>query len=291
LAPNTSGRGSRHRCNGKEVWLNLPFMAARTIFGLLLLFGVSLAFAYTALRPDMGYVRDRVPARLRPINDWFARNWRGQEAEELHAHRRLLVLAPAAALIYAVVMGVLAWDFIMSLEPHWFSTLIGPYFFMGAILGGVMTTALITMAVRPAGPAQLDPAFNAARPRQARVRLHDLLGLHVLLAVHRDLVRPAAVRAGVRHSPLRAAVPHHCAARWLLLFVIPFFGLLSVAAKRTPAIFQTFAVISLLGLWLERWLLVYPSLWIGAETLPLSWQEPACCCHSPRCTSPRLRSS
>jgi hypothetical protein len=47
--------------NGKEVWLNLPFMATRTIFGLLLLMGVSLAFAYTALRPDMGLLRDRCP--------------------------------------------------------------------------------------------------------------------------------------------------------------------------------------------------------------------------------------
>jgi hypothetical protein len=262
--------------NGKEVWLNLPFMAARTIFGLLLLSGVSLAFTYTALRPDMGYVRDRVPARLRPINDWFARNWRGQEAEELHAHRRLLVLAPAAALIYAVVMGVLAWDFIMSLEPHWFSTLIGPYFFMGAILGGVMTTALITLAVR-----RRLGLHNWILPST----LHDLGKLAFGFTIFWGYMffsqyiviwygQLPFEQAFVIH---RFVLPYRIIAQLvgLLLFVIPFFGLLSVAAKRTPAIFQTFAVISLLGLWLERWLLVYPSLWIGAETLPLSWQEPA----------------
>jgi hypothetical protein len=47
-----------------------------------------------------------------------------------------------------------------------------------------------------------------------------------------------------------------------------------VPAKRTPAIFRDVRRISLFGLWLERYLIVYPSLWIGAETLPLSWQEP-----------------
>ena len=60
----------------------------------------------------------------------------------------------------------------------------------------------------------------------------------------------------------------------LFLFVIPFFGLMGVTAKRTPGIYALFACISLFGLWLERYLLVYPSLWIGAEELPFGWQEP-----------------
>ena len=60
----------------------------------------------------------------------------------------------------------------------------------------------------------------------------------------------------------------------LCIFVIPFFGLMGVTAKRTPVVFATFASISLIGLWLERYLLVYPSLHVGAESLPLSWYEP-----------------
>jgi hypothetical protein len=59
----------------------------------------------------------------------------------------------------------------------------------------------------------------------------------------------------------------------LFIFVIPFFGLMGVTAKRTPAIFVTFACISLFGLWLERYLLIYPSLWIGTDKLPFGWQE------------------
>jgi hypothetical protein len=262
--------------NGKEVWLNLPFMTARTIFGLLLLMGVSLAFAYTALRPDMGLVRDRVPAGLQPTYDLFTRNWRGQEAEELHAHRRLSVLGPAAALIYALVMGVLAWDFIMSLEPHWFSTLIGPYFFMGAILGGVMTTALMTLTLR--GRLAL---HNWILPST----LHDLgklaFGFTIFWAYMFFSQYIVIWYGQLPHSQEfvihRFVHPYRIIAQLvgLLLFVVPFFGLLSVVAKRTPAVFRTFAIISLVGLWLERYLVVYPSLYIGADTLPLSWQEPA----------------
>jgi hypothetical protein len=261
---------------GKEVWLNLPFMTARTLFGLALLFGVSLAFAYAALRPDMGLMRERVPPRLTRIYAWSTRNWRGQEAEELHAHRRLAVLGPAAALIYALVMGVLSWDFIMSLEPHWFSTLIGPYFFMGAILGGLMTTALITFALRHRLgledwilPSTLHDLGKLAFGftvfwgymffSQYIVIWYGLLPHEQEFVIHR-FVPPFRIIAQLVG---------------LLLFVIPFFGLLSVRAKREPMIFGAFAIVSLLGLWLERYLIVYPSLWIGADRLPLSWQEPA----------------
>jgi hypothetical protein len=261
--------------NGKEAWLNRPFMTARTIFGLAVLFGLSLTFAYTALRPDMGLMRDSVPPRLQGFYARFTRNWRGQEAEEVHAYRRLLVLGPAMALTYALIMGVLSWDFVMSLEPTWFSTLIGPYFFMGAILGGTMTTALIAMSLRSrAGlgnwilPSTLHDLGKLAFGftvfwgymffSQYIVIWYGLLPWEQEFIVHRFVppFRIIAQLVGV------------------LLFVVPFFGLIGVTAKRTPAIFATFAGISLFGLWLERWLLVYPSLWIGAESLPLSWQEP-----------------
>lgn len=261
--------------NGKEAWLNLPFLIARTLFGLTLLFGVSLTFAYTALRPDMGLMRDRVPERLRPVHDWFARNWRGQEAEELHAHRRLAVLAPAAALIYALIMGMLAWDFVMSLEPAWFSTLIGPYFFMGAILGGVMTTALITLTLRARLGLQ-----NWILP----VTLHDLGKLAFGFTVfwgYMFFSQYIVIWYGLLPHEQEFVIhrfvhPFRIIAQLvgLLMFVIPFFGLLSVPSKRTPILFGIFASISLIGLWLERYLIVYPSLWIGTERLPLSWQEP-----------------
>ncbi|CAN5888206.1 polysulfide reductase NrfD [soil metagenome] len=260
---------------GKEAWLNWPFLTARTLFGLALLFGVSLAFTYTALRPDMGLMRDRVPPRLQGMYGAFSRNWRGQEAEELHAYRRLLVLGPAAALIYALIMGVLAWDFVMSLEPKWFSTLIGPYLFMGAILGGAMTTALITIALRHRAGLG-----NWILPST----LHDLgklcFGFTVFwgyMFFSQYIVIWYGLLSWEQEFIINRFVPPFRTIAQLvavLLFVVPFFGLMGVAAKRTPAVFATIASISLLGLWLERWLLVYPSLWIGAEDLPLSWPEP-----------------
>jgi tellurite resistance protein TehA-like permease len=46
----------------------------------------------------------------------------------------------------------------------------------------------------------------------------------------------------------------------LMVFLIPFWGLIWVKAKITPVTFTLFVSISFLGVWLERYLLVQPSL-------------------------------
>jgi hypothetical protein len=261
---------------GKDVWLNVPFLTVRNLLLFGALVGLDLAFAYYALRPDLGLVRDQMPPRLRQVYLRLTAHWRGQEAEELRSHRRLLVLAPALAMTYALAMSMIAWDFVMSLEPHWFSTLLGPYFFMGAFLGGIMATALMTLLYRD--QFELEQWILPST-------LHDLgklgFGFTVFwgylffsqyIVIWYGLL--PIEQSFVIH---RFSAPYKYIAQLvgLCIFVIPFFGLLGVITKRTPKMLATLAGISLLGLYLERYLLVYPSLWIGPERLPLGWPEPA----------------
>ncbi len=58
-----------------------------------------------------------------------------------------------------------------------------------------------------------------------------------------------------------------------LVFVLPFFGLLSRAAKVSLPTFITFAMCSLVGLWLLRFIEVYPSLRPAATEVPLGLWE------------------
>ncbi|NJD11278.1 MAG: hypothetical protein FIB01_12870 [Gemmatimonadetes bacterium] len=261
---------------GKDAWLNVPFLTARNLILFGILVALDLAFAYYALRPDLGLIRDQVPASLRDFYQRLTGQWLGQEAEELRSHRRLLVLGPALVVAYALAMGLIAWDFVMSLEPHWFSTLIGPYFFMGAFLGGVMATALLTLLYRD--QLELEHWILPST-------LHDLGKLGFGFTVFWGYLffsQYIVIWYGL--LPIEQAFVIHrftepfkyvAQAVGLLLFVIPFFGLLGVVTKRRPRLLATLASTSLVGLYLERYLLVYPSLWIGTERLPIGWQEPA----------------
>src|SRR5690606_6233823 len=118
---------------GKTAYLNVPFLWVRHLIALAALVVVSLVFAYWSLRPDMGLLREQTTGKLRGLYDRLSANWRGQEAEELLAHRRIAVIGPIFAIVYAIALTFVAFDFIMSLEPHWLSTLIGPYFFMAGL--------------------------------------------------------------------------------------------------------------------------------------------------------------
>jgi hypothetical protein len=54
---------------------------------------------------------------------------------------------------------------------------------------------------------------------------------------------------------------------WFLVWVIPFWVLLGARPKKTPAILGTVAAGSLLGFWIERYILVTPSLVSPADVL------------------------
>jgi hypothetical protein len=162
----------------------------------------------------------------------------------------------------------------MSLEPHWFSTMIGPYFFMGAFLGGVAATVVVCVAYVLRGNARdiIEPVnlhdigklmfgfcvfWAYLFYSQFIVIWYGLLPIEQAWLVH---------RFGQPFQPLMALV-------FACLFVFPFFGLMGVTPKRTPQILVFFAAIVLIGLWLERYILVYPSLYSSSTDIPFSWIE------------------
>jgi hypothetical protein len=57
-----------------------------------------------------------------------------------------------------------------------------------------------------------------------------------------------------------------------LVFLLPFFGLLTRPPKMVPGILAFFGVLILVGHWLERFLLIVPSLW-GRDYAPLGLPE------------------
>lgn len=261
---------------GKDAYLNVPFMSARILLLLGLLFFFDLKFAYWALRPDLGLLRDSAPERFRPLYARLTRDWRGVEAEETLAFKKLSVLGPTIAAIFALTFGVVAWDFVMSLEPHWFSTMIGPYFFMGGFLGGVAATVVVSVlwVLRGGAGDVIEPStFHDIGKlmfgfcifwaylfySQFIVIWYGLLPIEQAWLVH---------RLGMPFQPMMALV-------FACLFVFPFFGLMGVTPKRTPQILVFFAAIVLIGLWLERYMLVYPSLYSASKDIPFGWMEVA----------------
>ena len=253
----------------KAAWLNVPFLLSRNLVGVLVLFGLGLGFVYLAIRPDLGRVGQAQTAAERDAsgrrNWWhqrFIRGWLGQEAEERRSYQRMTRLAPVMVLVFAGVMTMLVFDWAMSLEPHWFSTLFGGWFFMGAFWSGFAATAVAAVAFKRRTPGfreHVGPAvlWDLGKLTFAfTVFWTYLFWSQYIVIWYGKLPWEQAwinTRVGDPWGGLSAAVI-------VLCFVVPFGGLLGVRPKKTPQILQGFAMVVLGGLWLWHYMLIFPSL-------------------------------
>jgi len=211
--------------------------------------------------PDVYAVRSAATGGRRALFEKWTRGYDGSEYAVAHHDVRIHRLAPIYAVLYALVMSLIAFDMIMALQPHWFSNLLGGFYFMGSFLGALMLLALSSMyGTQHLGVAEMHS------PKQR----HDLgklcFGFTVFWAY---LMWAQFLVIWYGNMPEETGFVYaRLWGHWLPigklvvvgLFVIPFFGLLGVLPKKTRGTLAFFATLSLTALWLERYLLVLPSI-------------------------------
>ncbi len=261
----------------KSAYLNIPFLVIRNVIGALVLFSLSLYFMYRALRPDLGPERaadEEGDTGRRRWRERLAGAWSGTEAEADRSWASLKVLAPALVLVYAAVMSLFAVDWAMSLEPHWFSTLFPGWFFMAAFWSGILATALVAVLLKRRS-TYLDEHIS---PYQ----LHDLgKGSFAFAIFWTYLFWSQYIVIWYGKLPWEQEwIIHRSGPEWgplsllvlILCFVVPFAALIGRTPKLIPGWLAGVAALALTGLWLERFLLVAPSLHeAGTPTITL-WE-------------------
>ncbi|HEX3275294.1 MAG TPA: hypothetical protein VHR43_10595 [Gemmatimonadales bacterium] len=247
--------------HGKAVWLSQPFMFARLLIGLSFLTLLAYRLVRADMVPDLLAVRGVVPTARRALYDRWTRGYDGSPEAGLAQQVRIGRLAPGYAVTYSWVFTLIAFDGIMALQPHWFSNLLGGFYFMGSFLGAHMLLALMTIY----GASHLGVA-DLVSPKQR----HDLGKLCFGFTVFWTYLMWAQFLV-IWYGNLPEETGFVFTRLWgpwlpigelvlIGMFVVPFFGLLGVAPKKVRVTLGFFATISLVSLWLERYLLVMPSI-------------------------------
>ena len=73
------------------------------------------------------------------------------EATDNSNHKKNFRISAAFLVFYIVTESVMSWDWIMSIDPHWFSTLFGWYVFASMFVSGITTIALIAIYLKSKG--------------------------------------------------------------------------------------------------------------------------------------------
>ena len=106
----------------------------------------SLTYLYLPLVPDLATVRDRSHGLRRRIYALLSLGWRGTATQWDRLERAIAIMAVIIVPVAVSVHTIVSWDFAMTLNPMWKSTIFGPYFVVGAIFSGI-AALILAMAV------------------------------------------------------------------------------------------------------------------------------------------------
>ena len=75
-------------------------------------------------------------------------SWRQDEATDNLWFKKNFKLAAGFLVFFIVTESMMSWDWIMSLDPHWFSTLFGWYVFASMFVAAITMIALVTIYLK-----------------------------------------------------------------------------------------------------------------------------------------------
>ena len=134
--------------NTNNLWVNFRSPLIWDIFAISTYLTVSLLFWYMGLVPDLATIRDRSKGIKRLVYGFMSFGWRGTARQWWHYEAGYGFLAALATPLVLSVHSVVSWDFAMSIQPGWHTTIFPPYFVAGAILSGCAMVYNLVIPVR-----------------------------------------------------------------------------------------------------------------------------------------------
>jgi len=256
--------------HGKEVWLNLPFLFWRDFFGLLILYLLGFAYLFNALQ--LKYDPNQPMGEIRKYIDHA---WKQNHLHPERTKSRMTVWGGLYILAFALVLSLIGFDLVMSMDPHWISTLFGAYHFVKTFFIGLGALIILAAIVHiRQGEAS---SLNASH-------FHDIGKLFFafcLLWADFFYVQLMVIYYGNIPEETHYVIVRTMLAPWnklawaifIVCFIGPFFILLNKNIKTRPIFMVIICSIVIIGIWLEHLLLLGPALSHETQAIPLSFSD------------------
>jgi len=231
---------------------------------------VSIVFWYMGLLPDLATLRDRARTRGKQIAyGVFALGWRG-EARHWHRYETAyLLLAGLATPLVISVHSVVSLDFSFGLVPGWHSTIFPPYFVAGALYSGFAMALVLAVPLRAAfGLRDFITERHLAKMGTLMLVTGLLVAYSYGVEVFSAYFGGDAHEIAIMEDRYTGAYAPVAWAVILCNVVIPQALWLGWVRRSALALFALGLVV-LVGMWLERFLIIVQSL--AHDFLPSSW--------------------
>ena len=219
----------------------------------------SLTYLYLPMIPDIAILRDRLGKR-KLLYSVLALGWTGTEHQQKVLNRAIAIMAVLVIPIAISVHSVVSFVFSMTLQPAWHSTIFGPYFVVGAIFSGIAGLIVTMIIFRKAYGLQY-----YLKPIHFRY-LGQLLLIMALLWFYFTFAEYLTGYYGAEPEELKVFWSKFSGPFWpyfwsmvLCNFVIPLLCLTSLRQHTVGKVLIASLSI-IIGMWLERFIIVVPTL-------------------------------
>jgi len=258
--------------NTLGIWPQFRSPLVWDVFAVSTYFSVSLVFWYLGMLPDLAALRDRATGRLgRVTYGLFALGWRNSVAHWWRFEKAYVLLAGLATPLVLSVHTVVSFDFAVAIVPGWHSTVFPPYFVAGAIYSGFAMVLVLAIPLRSLYGLH---DFVTERHLNNCAKLMLASGMIVAYGYFIELVMAVYLQ-----NPQELATQHHRyfgtsgVMQWAVIVcnVIVPQALWSPWVRKNPVWLFGVSLFVLVGMWLERWVIVIGSL--QRDYLPSSYGE------------------
>ena len=252
LIPYPSERGIWPQFRSPLLW---DFFAINTY-----LIG-SVTFLLLPSFPDFALIRDRATGWRKKVYTIVSLGWRGTPKQWHRLEMAMRIMAVAIIPVAVSVHTIVSWDFAMAPVPGWHSTIFGPYFVAGAIFSGIAALIIAMALLR-----KLLHLEEYLRP------IHfDNLGKLLLVMSLLWFYFVFAERLTTWYGNFPSEMPVFWATQvgrfgplfWTMVFcnfIIPV-PILAIKSLRNKIGWTVAASVPIIiGMWLERFLIIVPSL-------------------------------
>lgn len=248
LAPHSPTNGA---AGHSSPWLSSHWLLIRNLFGLFVFYGLSALYVVKSLKPDL--------AAVTQTSQTQTSRTKGRQTDAREVERQLYLLSPWVIVGFVICNTFFAWDFGMTLIPHWHSTVFPIYFWFGNLYAGV--AALI---VFPVVLGRSPAAGSHFGPEQIR-GLGMLLTTFTLMWLYFFWAQFFVIWFGNmprEFEPLwRQMYGHYAPYYWVMMtgcFFLPFAAFIFAIVKRSLLAMGLIGLSINIGIWINKYLNVMP---------------------------------
>ncbi len=221
----------------------------------------SILFVYAALIPDLALARDKTTGWRRMLYGLLCLGWRGNARQWKLLNATGLLLSALILPVFVSVHSIVSWDFGMSLVPGWHVHIFAPYFVVGAVLSGVAAVIALMAVMR-----SLFRLHDYIRPEHFDMigRLLIVVALAWAYFYFMDVVFALLSKEEAEYQVMKLRLSPPYLYLFLLMITCNFFLPVPIwmfrRFRRNIGIMVLTAIVVNIGMWLERFLIIVPTL-------------------------------